>query len=69
MKSQIEREQELRALLQTSDGMLAIINLYQQQRLAHSRPGGLGRIGLVASEMIPRIVEMEFSGTKNEESS
>ena len=69
MKSRIDREQELRALLQTSDGLLTIMKLYQQQRLAHSRPGGLGRIGLVATEMIPLIVEMEFAGTKNGESS
>ena len=57
MKTRDERQMELQALLATQDGMLAIIELYHQKYPAH---GSLGRIGLLASQMIPRILDAEF---------
>jgi hypothetical protein len=57
MKTREYREKELQTLLATQDGLLAIIELYHQKYPAH---GSLGRIGLLASQMIPRILDAEF---------
>ena len=57
MKTREERQKELQALLATQDGMLAIIELYHHERLP---AGSLGRIGLLASQMIPLILDAEF---------
>jgi hypothetical protein len=57
MKTREERQKELQALLATQNGMLAIIELYHEKRLP---PGSLGRIGLLASQMIPLILDAEF---------
>ncbi len=55
-----ERQKELQALLATTDGMLAIINLYHQKVAPPARTGSLGRIGLLGCQMIPRILDAEF---------
>lgn len=56
-KTREERQKELQALLATQEGMLAIIDLYHEKPLP---PGSLGRIGLMASQMIPLILDAEF---------
>ncbi len=57
LKTREERQFELHTLLATQDGLLAIIELYHQKYPAH---GSLGRIGLLASQMIPLILDAEF---------
>ena len=47
-------------MLATQDGLLAILELYHQKVAPSGRPGPLGRIGLLASQMIPRILDAEF---------
>jgi len=60
IKTRIERQQELQALTATADGMLAIMKLYHDEVVAPGRPVSLGRIGLLACQMIPRILDAEF---------
>ena len=60
MKTKLERETELRALLQTQQGTELIIQIYRDQVAAAGRTVSLGRIGLLACQMIPRIVDAEF---------
>jgi hypothetical protein len=55
-----EREKELRALLKTPEGLAAIMALYHQTSFSAARPATLGRIGLLACQMIPRILDAEF---------
>lgn len=55
-----EREAELRALLQTPQGMETVMQLYRDKTVAPGTAGSLGRIGLLACQMIPRIVDAEF---------
>jgi hypothetical protein len=55
-----ERQKELQAMLATQDGLLAIMQLYHQKVAPPGRPGSLGRIGLLGSQMIPRILDAEF---------
>ena len=55
-----EREAELRALLQTAQGMETVMQLYRDKTVAGGTTGSLGRIGLLACQMIPRIVDAEF---------
>jgi hypothetical protein len=55
-----ERRQELQALTATPDGMVAIMDVYHQKVAPPGRPGSLGRIGLLACQMIPRILDAEF---------
>lgn len=55
-----ERRQELQALTATPDGMVAIMDVYHQKVAPPGRPGSLGRIGLLACQMIPRILDVEF---------
>jgi len=60
MKTREERQKELQTLLATPDGMLAIMALYHQKIAPPGRSGSLGRIGLLACQMIPRILDAEF---------
>jgi len=60
MQTKLEREVELRGLLQTSQGMESIMQLYRDKVAAASRTASLGRIGLLACQMIPRILDAEF---------
>jgi hypothetical protein len=60
METREERRKDLEGLLVTQDGMLAIIELYHQKVAPPGRPGSLGRIGLLGSQMIPRILDAEF---------
>jgi hypothetical protein len=60
MKTRDEREKELRALLQTQDGVTEILELYHQKVLSVGQRATLGRIGLLACQMIPRILAAEF---------
>jgi len=60
MQTKLEREVELRTLLQTSQGMESIIQLYHDKVQAVGRKVTLGRIGLLACQMIPRIIDAEF---------
>jgi hypothetical protein len=60
MKTKEEREKELRALLQTQEGLAEVMELYHATFDSGDRPASLGRIGLLACQMIPRIVEAEF---------
>jgi hypothetical protein len=60
MKTREEREKELRALLQTQEGLAEVMELYRTTFVSVDRPVSLGRIGLMACQMIPRIVEAEF---------
>jgi hypothetical protein len=55
-----EREKELRALLKTPEGVAAIMALYHHSSSSAARPATLGRIGLLACQMIPRILDAEF---------
>ncbi|MGE5194682.1 MAG: hypothetical protein ACM3U2_19500 [Deltaproteobacteria bacterium] len=59
-KAREERQKELQALLATQAGMLAIMELYHQKVSPPGRPGSLGRVGLLACQMIPRILDAEF---------
>lgn len=61
MMTREERNTELQALMATQDGMLAIIELYHQKAAPPGRPGSLGRIGLLGCQMIPHILDAEFS--------
>ena len=60
MQSRGEREEELRRLLQTRQGMESIMELYHQRVAVAVRSATLGRIGLLACQMIPLIVAAEF---------
>jgi hypothetical protein len=60
METREERRKDLEGLLVTQDGMLAIIELYHQKVAPPGRTGSLGRIGLLGSQMIPRILDVEF---------
>ena len=60
MKTKEEREKELRALLQTQEGLAEVIELYHTMFDSGDRPASLGRVGLLACHMIPRIVEAEY---------
>ncbi|MBI3863876.1 MAG: hypothetical protein HY290_18455 [Planctomycetia bacterium] len=60
MKTKLEREIELRALLQTQQGTELIIQIYRDKVAAAGRAVSLGRIGLLACQMIPRIIDAEF---------
>jgi hypothetical protein len=60
METKEERRKELQGMLATPDGMLAIMELYHQKVDPPGRPGSLGRIGLLGSQMIPRILDAEF---------
>ena len=60
IKTRDERQKELQTLMATPDGMLEIIELYHQQIASAGRSGSLGRIGLLACQMIPRILDAEF---------
>ena len=60
MNAREERQKELQAMLATQDGLLAILELYHQKVAPSGRPGPLGRFGLLASQMIPRILDAEF---------
>jgi len=60
MKAREERQKELQAMMATQDGLLAIMELYHQKVAPPGRPGSLGRIGLLACQMIPRILDAEF---------
>ena len=62
MKTKLEREIELQTLLQTPQGMELIIQLYRDKVTSVGRTVTLGRIGLLACQMIPRIVDAEFPG-------
>lgn len=55
-----ERQHELQALTATQDGILAIMEIYQQKVAPPGRTGSLGRIGLLGCQMIPRILDAEF---------
>ena len=63
MKTKEEREKELRALLQTQEGLAEVMELYRATFVSLGRPASLGRIGLLACQMIPRIVEAEFAAS------
>jgi hypothetical protein len=63
MASREEREVELRELLHTQEGLMQIMELYRQKTVAPGGSATLGRIGLLASQMIPRILDAEFKGT------
>jgi hypothetical protein len=63
MNSRREREEELRGLLQTPQGMETIMKLYHQKVMVAGRSTTLGRIGLLACQMIPLIVFAEFPAT------
>ena len=60
MKTREEREKELRALLKTQEGLVEVMKLYRDTLVTVGRPTSLGRIGLLACQMVPRIVEAEF---------
>ena len=60
MKTREEREKELRALLQTQEGLVKIMELYHETCASSDHPASLGRVGLLACQMIPRIVDAEF---------
>ena len=60
MITRLEREAELRSLLQTQQGIESIIRIYRDQVAAAGPTVSLGRIGLMACQMIPRIVDAEF---------
>jgi hypothetical protein len=60
METREERRKDLEGMLVTQDGMLAVIELYHQKVAPPGRPGSLGRIGLLGSQMIPRILDAEF---------
>lgn len=64
MKTKSERESELRALLETQAGMEQVMTLYRD-KVAVARTESLGRIGLLACQMIPRIIEAEFPAEKS----
>ncbi len=55
-----ERQHELQALTTTAEGLVAIMEIYHQKVAPPGRPGSLGRIGLLGSQMIPRILDVEF---------
>ena len=59
-KTREERQQELQALTATADGMVAVMEIYHRIVVPPGRAGSLGRIGLLASQMIPRILDAEF---------
>jgi hypothetical protein len=63
MQTRDEREMELRGLMQTEAGMAAIMELHRQNVALAGRPASLGRIGLLACQMIPRIIAAEFPAT------
>jgi len=65
VKTREDREQELNTLLQTAEGMNKIADLYHQQTKSVVRTGGLGRIGLLACQMIPLIVDAEYPRSPN----
>ena len=60
MQTREERRQELQTLTASPDGMVAIMDIYHQKVDPPGRTGSLGRIGLLASQMIPRILDAEF---------
>jgi len=60
MKTREERQKELQAMMATQDGLLAVMELYHQKVARLCPPGSLGRIGLLACQMIPRILDAEF---------
>jgi len=60
MKTREEREKELRALLQTQEGLTEVMKLYHATFDSGDRPASLGRIGLMACQMIPLILDAEF---------
>ena len=60
MKTRNEREKELQAMMATQVGLLAVIKLYHQKVAPPRQSGSLGRIGLLACQMIPRILDAEF---------
>jgi hypothetical protein len=59
-KPREKREKELRALLTTPEGLASILALYHQTSSSAARPATLGRIGLLACQMIPLILDAEF---------
>ena len=59
-KTREERQNELQALLATQAGLLEVMELYHQKVAPPGRPGSLGRVGLLACQMIPRILDAEF---------
>jgi hypothetical protein len=63
MKTRDEREMELRGLMQTQAGMAVIMELHRQNVAFVGHPASLGRIGLLACQMIPRIIAAEFPTT------
>lgn len=63
MASREEREAELRELLHTQEGLMKVIELYHQEVPVPAGSASLGRVGLLASQMIPRILDAEFKGT------
>lgn len=60
LQTKVEREKELRGLLQSPQGMDSIMELYRQKVAVAGQPATLGRIGLLACQMIPLIVAAEF---------
>ncbi len=60
MQSKLEREVELRKLLQTPQGVESIMQLYRDKVTVPRRAHSLGRIGLLACQMVPRILDAEF---------
>jgi hypothetical protein len=60
MNAREERQKELQAMMATQDGLLAIMELYRQKVAPAGRPGPLGRVGLLACQMIFRILDAEF---------
>jgi hypothetical protein len=60
MKTREERQKELQAMTAAQVGLLAIIELYHQKVSPLRQPASLGRIGLLAGQMIPHILDAEF---------
>ena len=60
IKTREERQKELQMLMATPDGMREIMELYHKQIAPAGRPSSLGRIGLLACQMVPRILDAEF---------
>ena len=60
MKTREERQKELQAMMATQAGLLAVMELYHQKVARPCPPGSLGRIGLLACQMIPHILDAEF---------
>ena len=60
MNAREQRQNELQAMMATQDGLLEIMKIYHRKVSPPNQPGPLGRIGLLACQMIPRILAVEF---------